>query len=167
MMKTPIVYLIEGPVGAGKSTYAEQLSKEVSAPHLNLDAWMTQLFQGDRPHIGIIEWYVARKERCTQQILDVTMRLVKAKCSAILELGLLHKDKRFEVYEQLNQLDCEVKIYVLDAPRDLRRERVKQRNIEKGSTFSMEVPQDIFEMASDMWQAPDEQEIEDLGIIFI
>ena len=43
-------------------------------------------------------------------------------------------------------------VYVLDAPRELRRERVQQRNHEKEKTFSMEVPLHIFELtsASDM-----------------
>lgn len=33
------ILLIEGPVGAGKSTFAAKLSKELAAPSLRLDAW--------------------------------------------------------------------------------------------------------------------------------
>jgi hypothetical protein len=48
---------------------------------------------------------------------------------------------------------------VLEASREVRRERVARRNIEKGPTFSMVVPDPVFEMASNMWQRPDDIEI--------
>jgi hypothetical protein len=53
----------------------------------------------------------------------------------------------------------ELKLNLLDAPRDVRRERVMRRNVEKGPTFSMVVPAPFFEMASDVWEEPDELEI--------
>ena len=43
------IHLIEGPVGAGKSTFAAQLSGTYAAPHLALDDWMATLFVPDRP----------------------------------------------------------------------------------------------------------------------
>jgi len=38
------VILVEGPVGAGKSTFSEDLSHKVAAPHINLDSWMANFF---------------------------------------------------------------------------------------------------------------------------
>ena len=52
-------------------------------------------------------------------------------------------------------------VHVLDAPLDIRRERVRRRNAEKGATFSMVVPDHIFEMASAMWEPPDDLELEE------
>ena len=41
------IHLIEGPVGAGKSTFAARLSVAHEAPHLNLDEWIvTFIFSG-------------------------------------------------------------------------------------------------------------------------
>lgn len=40
----PILHIIEGPVGAGKTTYANQLGRDLGTPPLVLDAWMTNLF---------------------------------------------------------------------------------------------------------------------------
>lgn len=50
-------------------------------------------------------------------------------------------------------------IWVLDADRDIRRARVEQRNARRGATFKMIVPSAIFELASDLWQPPDDAEI--------
>ncbi|MDQ3263265.1 MAG: ATP-binding protein [Myxococcota bacterium] len=37
------LHLIVGPVGAGKSTFARQLSRQQSSVRLSLDEWMAQL----------------------------------------------------------------------------------------------------------------------------
>ena len=58
-------------------------------------------------------------------------------------------------------------VYVLDAPRDVRRERVLRRNAEQGETFSMVVPPHIFELASDLWQPPGEAECAERSVVFV
>jgi len=50
-------------------------------------------------------------------------------------------------------------VYLLQASREVRRDRVMRRNTEMGPTFSMVVPAAVFEMASDVWEEPDEVEI--------
>ena len=45
-------------------------------------------------------------------------------------------------------------IHVIDAPRDVCRERVRERNRRQGATFSMFVPSDAFELASDLREPP-------------
>ena len=77
----------------------------------------------------------------------------------ILELGLVQRQSRDDVYQRARDAGIELRIHVLDAARDVRRERVARRNVEKGPTFSMVVPESIFELASNMWQGPDDTEI--------
>jgi len=55
-----LIRLIEGPIGAGKSTLASQISKDSNTPRLILDNWMATLFSSDRPSSGVVEWYVGR-----------------------------------------------------------------------------------------------------------
>ena len=63
----------------------------------------------------------------------------------------------------------ELVVHVLDAPREVRRARVEARNRERGETFSMIVPPAIFELASDMWEAPIEEERarDDIEMVFV
>jgi len=161
------VFLVEGPVGAGKSTFSEDLSHKVDAPHLNLDSWMARLFRPDRPTTGIIEWYLERKDRCVEQIWDVALRVLNSKCDVILELGLVQSESRLQMYERIKESGHEVLVYVLDSPRKERKERVRNRNLIKGTTFSMEVPDEIFEIASDMWEEPNDIEREEQEVIFV
>ncbi len=163
----PHIHLIEGPVGAGKSTLAAQLSKEHTAPHLNLDDWMATLFRPDRPDDRVLEWYVERKHRCFEQIWKVTQSLLAADCDVVLELGLIQRQSRQAFYDRVDAAGYSIMVYVLDIPRDIRRERVRKRNQTKGETYSMEVPDHIFEFASDLWEPPDDIECTDREIRII
>ena len=163
----PQMHLIEGPVGAGKSTFALQLSKHHAAPRLILDDWMATLFRPDRPTIGVVEWYVERKQRCIDQIWKLSCGLIKSGADVVLELGLIDKQSRERFYARVDAAGYSFKIYVLDAARETRRERVIERNQQRGETFSMEVPEHFFEMASDMWEAPDELESAKRDIQFL
>lgn len=152
------VYLIVGPVGAGKSTFSRQLCQEKKAVHLALDEWMVTLFRPDRPENGVMEWYVERTQRCIEQIWRTTQRLIEVGTNVVLEIGLIQQHQRLAFYQRVDVTSIELTVYVLDAPRELRRERVLQRNQEKGCTFSMVVPPEIFELASDMWEPLTDEE---------
>ena len=54
------IILLEGPVGAGKSSYAAALSARKPMPHLNLDDWFVTLYSPDRPKEGLMAWYSER-----------------------------------------------------------------------------------------------------------
>ena len=86
---------------------------------------------------------------------------------AILELGLIQRAARRDFYARLDTAGYAHTVYVLDAPKEVRRARVLRRNAEKGATFSMVVPDAIFEMASRMWEPPDDTECASRDIQFI
>jgi predicted kinase len=156
-----------GPVGAGKSTFALELVREHAAIRLTLDQWMVVLFSPDRPDTGVIEWYVERTARCIEQIWTVTEAIIGARTDVVLELGLLRRRERERFYERVSSAGCELSIYVLDAARDVRRERVNERNRSRGPTFSMLVPPAIFELASDAWEPPDPAECDRRDVRFM
>jgi len=160
------IHLIEGPVGAGKSTYAKAFAKEGGFTHIALDEWFVQLFSPDRPHVNFVPWYVERKDRLIQLILTYAYTILESNQSVALELGLIQHIPRIEVLRQIQHAGFNVTVHVLDAPKSIRQKRVQQRNIEQGETFSMIVPDHIFEIASDMWEAPNEIEIEEFNFIF-
>lgn len=161
------IHLVVGPVGAGKSTFALGLCREHGAVRLTLDEWMTELFRPDRPDTGIMEWYVERTERCIEQIWRVAGGIVQVGTDVVLEIGLIQRRDREAIYWRADAQKLDLSIYVLDAPREVRRERVMKRNEERGETFSMEVPPQIFELASDMWEPLSKAECEGRDVRFI
>jgi predicted kinase len=63
-------------------------------------------------------------------------------------------------YERVDAAGCKLAVYVIDAPEETRRQRVRQRNQQQSGTFKMAVSDEIFDIANRAWQAPDEAECE-------
>lgn len=159
MSKTGQVHLVIGPVGAGKTSFVGQLCRDRSAVGFNLDAWMAQLFGDDpRPAEGRIEWYVERRDRCIEQIWSVARDVLGEGLDVVLEIGMIARADRAAFYQRVAGCGRGLVVYVLDAPRDVRRQRVVRRNQDRGETFAMEVPLPFFELASDMWEPPGDDE---------
>lgn len=162
------LHLIIGPVGAGKSTFALELCRQHRAVRFTLDEWMAVLFGADeRPREGRMQWYVERTERCLEQIWRTTENVLAAGVDAVLEVGLIRRAARQAFYGRVDAGAYDLTVYVLDADRDVRRERVLRRNRERGATFAMDVPLDIFELASDLWEPPGADECEEREIRFV
>lgn len=158
------IHLVEGPVGAGKSTFVAALRKQYAAPGFILDAWFVRLYSPDRPAVNVMDWYITRKERCLEQIWATAKEVLDAGHDVVLELGLVEKINRERFYTQASEAGYELAIYLVDAPREVRRERVRRRNLERGATYAMEVPDTFFELASDHWEPIDEIEREMYGV---
>lgn len=159
-----IVRLIEGPVGAGKSTYAAALAARTGGVHIALDAWFASLFSPDRPAGDFIPWYVERKERLVELIWTHAQAILASGTDVILELGLIQRQPRRQFCRRVLDSGFGLLMVELDAPRELRRARVRRRNEERGVTFSMVVPEAIFELASDRWEPSDELERETYAV---
>lgn len=161
------VHLVLGPVGAGKSTFARQLAAEHVAVRLTLDEWMTALFSPDRPNHHVVEWYRVRASRSVDLIWELTREIARTGTDVVLEIGLLERVQREAFYRRVDDAGFELRGYVLDAAREVRRERVMARNRTRGVTFSMVVPPEFFELASDAWQPVevDETRGRDFGFV--
>jgi uncharacterized glyoxalase superfamily protein PhnB/predicted kinase len=160
------VHLVIGPVGAGKSTFALGLARELAAVRFNLDQWMVALFRPDRPDTDVVDWYVERAARCVAQIWEVANGVLQTGTHVVLEIGLLQQRERAKFYQRVSETCFDLTVHVLDAARDVRRQRVARRNRIQGATFSMVVPPEVFELASDLWERPDDFECEGRDIRF-
>ena len=159
------LHLLIGPVGAGKTTFASQRVARSAAVFLDLDAWMVRLFGADpRPPEGVMAWYLERRERCRSVMWDTALGILGAGTDVYLEIGLLTKGERQAFYEMARLDETELVIHLLDAPREIRRERVLLRNRSPGPSTQI-VPPELFERASDAWEPPDESERRAWGIV--
>ncbi|MBX2802207.1 MAG: ATP-binding protein [Myxococcales bacterium] len=152
------VHLLIGPVGAGKTTYAERRVAQSRAVFLDLDRWMVRLFGDDqRPTTDVLGWYLERRERCRALMWEVAQRVVDCGSDVWLELGLVGAAERQATYERVTAAQLQLVVHLLDVPREVRRQRVARRN-EHADAFTQLVPPPFFERASDAWEPPTEEE---------
>ena len=162
------LYLIEGPVGAGKSTYARELAQRTRGVHFSLDAWFATLFSPDRPEGGFSpSWYGNRKQRLLEALWQQGRGIAAAGIDVILELGLIQRIPRRAFCERFQAEGIALAVHVLDAPVDVRRARVRRRNAERSGTFAMVVTDEMFELANRLWEPPDDLECEAWPVEFI
>jgi predicted kinase len=152
-------YLICGSTGAGKTTYAKALAKQVGGFHFAIDAWMTTLFWPDSPDPISFDWAMERINRCEAQIIDLAYQCYGHSIPVILDLGFTKKDHRQKFASIASGANIAFELHFVDVDRDERWARVQNRNHAKGPTFAMEVNRDMFDFVEAMWEAPDQDEM--------
>lgn len=154
-------------MGAGKSTFSAALAASSQSVHIPLDEWFAALYSPDRPNGDFVPWYIERKDRLLTLIWNHSRKILASGQDVVLELGLIQQQPRLAFCRMLSNDGFPPHIHVLDAPLEIRRARVHRRNEERGPTFSMVVPDHVFEMASKLWQPPDEFECEEFDVSFV
>jgi predicted kinase/GNAT superfamily N-acetyltransferase len=153
------VHLIYGPQGAGKSTLALKLATEEKAVRFSIDEWMQRLFGDDRPDALTFDWVVPRLHRCEGMIWSLCRQILAGGGRVVLDLGFMQRANRDRIRLLAEAEGAEVAAWFLDAPRDLRRQRVMRRNEEKGETYSLTVSPGMFDAMDGLFQPPDAEEL--------
>jgi len=152
------LHFVIGPVGAGKSTYARRRCAATAAVFLDVDTWMVRLYGGDRrPADNVMAWYIERRERARELIWDTAVDALRAGATVYLELGLVTIAEREAWFDRARAGEEPMTITLLDAPVDVRRDRVLARNM-SGAPHTQVVPPALFEAASNAWQPVSDDE---------
>lgn len=153
------LHIVIGPTGAGKSTYCRRLAADCGGVWFVVDEWMQRLFHPDRPEDASYDWYAPRIARCTEMIWSLAAQLVRTGTPSVLEIGLTTRADRERLYEAAARAGLSVRLHTLEAPAELRWQRVEQRNRERGETFTLEVNRAMFDFVEAMWEPPDAAEL--------
>ena len=155
----PKVYLITGGTGAGKTSYALKLAAEIGGIRFSIDDWMTTLFWMDSPDPINFVWAMERINRAEAQMWEVAGQILEQGLPVILDLGFTKAVHRQKFYDFAKEANVEVALYWLDISPEERWHRVQSRNVEKGETFAMEVPREMFDFMENEWEAPSDVEM--------
>ena len=144
--------LVCGPVGAGKTTYSIALAKEIGAIRFSIDPWMQTLFSKDMQSLDY-SWIVERVERCHKQIWEVAEQVLRLNGNVVLDLGFTTREQRTFFVGLGKAIDVEAKIHYLDAPVEVRRKRVINRNTDKDPLlYSFEVTDFMFDFMEEKFE---------------
>lgn len=156
---TATLNVIFGPCGAGKTTYAHTFAKHERAVAFILDDWMAAMYGPDMPEPIQYEWMIARVGRCEAQIWSVAAGVIATGTSVILDIGLMRQTDRARVREIAKATGLPLQFHFVDAPTEVRRARVQERNVIRGKGFAIDVPPDMFHFIEGVYEAPDAAEL--------
>lgn len=159
MNSTGTIHIVFGPQGAGKSTIARRLAQEVQGIRFAIDDWMHQLYGPDLPKPMNLAWIMERVQRCEKRIWQTASDAALIGTNIILDLGFMKKESRRAFRSLAENENLEVKFHFVDAPYEVRKERVLARNNAKGETFTFEVTAEMFDFMDNEFQVPEADEL--------
>ena len=151
--------IVCGPAGAGKTTYSISLSKKIGAIRFSIDPWMQKLFADDMKSLDY-SWMIERVHRCYEQIWDTCDKIFSIDGSVVLDLGFTEKNQRKLFADRAIALNIVPEVHYLEAPKEVRKERVERRNSEKDpNVYAFNVTDAMFNFMEPRFEPPDEAEL--------
>ena len=124
MKRKPIVYLICGFIGAGKTTFAKKLEEKTGAVRITKDEWSIRLIGNDPTIDGYEEW----DHKICGLSRDVAFQLAEKGIDVIMDEGFWEKETRAEMKRRIEAIGAKEVLYYLDTPIETIQERVVGRN---------------------------------------
>ncbi|HLD66908.1 MAG TPA: ATP-binding protein [Pseudomonas sp.] len=153
------IHLVFGAQGAGKTTYARQLAAELDGVRLSIDDWMGELYGPDLPQPLNLSWIMTRVQRCERRIWSTALEILRCGGCVILDLGFMKVADRARFLALAGAEDVPVQLHFVTAPHAQRRQRVLERNTQKGDTFAFEVTPGMFDFMEKQFEPPSEAEL--------
>ncbi len=117
------LHIIQGFLGAGKSTFSRQLATQTNALHLNPDDWCMRLFKPEE--------YESQWEKCFAQTLEIlwqkTEEALKSGQDVIFDCGFWNRESRDFAKSQAQKFGADYKHYYIYAPDKILKQRIAQR----------------------------------------
>jgi predicted kinase len=124
-----------------------------------LDDWMARMFGPDMPEPIQYDWMIERVGRCEGQIWATAAGVLAAGTSVILDIGLMRRADRARVREIAEATGLPLQFHFVDAPQEVRRARVLDRNVVRGESFAIEVTPDLFDFIEGVYETPEPAEL--------
>jgi predicted kinase len=118
------VHLIQGFLGAGKTTFARQLESELPAIRFSQDEWMAHLYGNDPPPDEFPIFF----RRISQLIASLWPRCLELGVDIVLDLNFWSRDERDETRAMASAVSASSTLYRLVCTDEEAWRRIEQRN---------------------------------------
>lgn len=153
-MKTrPIVYVLCGFIGAGKTTFAKKLEETTGAVRITKDEWLIRIVGND----PTIDGYEDYDHRMCELSRDVAFQLAEKGIDVIIDEGVWAKEQRDILRRRSEDIGAQAVLYFLDTPIETIRERVARRNMNPAKD-SFKISGELLDGYLTYWQPPGEDE---------
>ena len=153
MKRKPIVYLICGFIGAGKTTFAKKLEERTGAVRITKDEWSIRLIGNDPTIDGYAEW----DHKIIGLSRDFAFYLAEKGIDVILDEGFWAKEQRDEMRRRTATVGAKAVLYYVETPIETIRERVVGRN-DILTKESFKISPEMLDNYLMYWQPPGEDE---------
>ena len=120
MNKKATLYIIQGFIGAGKSTFSRCLSKESDAIHLNPDEWVSKLYTQEEYKNDWNKCF----EATVHKLWIKTKEYLSNGIDVIFDMGFWLKRDRDFARQIAQQCNADCKHYYLYVPDEILKERI-------------------------------------------
>lgn len=140
--RRPTLHLIHGFTGAGKTTFARRLERELRAVRFSPDEWMVTLYGADPPAEDFQEFLA----RVTQVIWDLAVRMLQLGLDVVLDFGFWSRASRDDARAKAQAISVPWKLYSLECSEEVMRRRVLKRteNLPVGALVIDEAAFELF-----------------------
>jgi len=161
-----MIYLVCGPIGAGKTTFARKLAAQHKAVCFSEDEWLSRLFvplapEGllQQPFQDVATWASSKYALCRAQIWSVAKQILDAGGGVVLDGAAANQAQRDLIRHKAEARGLDFKLYYLSANANTRRRRILARNKIQGDTYSLEVTPDMFAAMDISFEPPSSDEL--------
>ena len=161
MSGKPLIHLICGSTGAGKTTYAKALATKLGALHFSIDQWMATLYWADAAMPLDPRWAIERVERCVTQIWKMARQSAALGTPCVLDLGFTTAAQRAHVVSLAREAGFAAQLHLLDIPVEERWRRAQQREASPADEHRLPfaITREMFDFVETMWEPPGEEEM--------
>jgi len=167
-----MIHLVCGPIGAGKTTYANEIATKHSAIRFSEDEWLSKLFVPDAPEGLLSEsmqvvgaWATEKYLRCRGQIWLIAQQLLSKNVSIVLDGAAANKEQRDLIRKKALAHNVGFQLHYVTSDAETRKKRVFERNKNQGSTYSLEVTPDMFAHTENYFEPPQGEELDSIIIV--
>ncbi|MEO0369743.1 MAG: ATP-binding protein [Pseudomonadota bacterium] len=157
------VTLLFGPIGAGKSFIAKQIAQRDGVLYLASDKWFQVLYSPDMPNPPDMSWVMPRIERCERLIWPLTEQASSSDIPVVLDVGMATERSREKFQQLCERSGCQYQFVFVDAPLEVRSQRVRDRNEQASRTGDLYVSDEIFMFTNAQFQPPIATELDKLS----